>query len=184
MPVPRLAVLFLALAAAAAPALADSQGGTASRQGRMLETTIRHVLESKGFRAVSHAEWKRGADAFGAELLLLNVPFTSIYGGSGRTEFVLVSKRYGVRVRIEAKWQQVSGSTDTKLPYLYLNAVEAMPEDHVIFVIGGDGWRPGAVAWLRRAASTKAYTTEKSRAKRVDVMSLAEFLAWANAAFR
>jgi hypothetical protein len=32
------------------------------------------------------------------------------------------------RKNIECKWQQVSGSVDEKLPYLYLNCIEAMPE--------------------------------------------------------
>jgi hypothetical protein len=50
-----------------------------------------------------------------------------------------MSKAHGVHVRIECKWQQSAGSVDEKLPYLYLNAIESMPEDHVIIVYGGGG---------------------------------------------
>ena len=38
------------------------------------------------------------------ELLLKNVPYDSIFGHRGRTEFVLVSEKLGLRLRIEAKW--------------------------------------------------------------------------------
>lgn len=169
---------------AAAPAFADTPGATANRQGRMLETTIRHVLETKGFTPVSHARWRKAPEKFGGELLLTNVPFRTLYGRQGRTEFLLKSERLGLKIRIEAKWQQTPGSTDEKLPYLYLNAIEAMPERHVIIVIDGDGWRPQALGWLRHAAAAKAYTTPANDAKTVQVLSLAEFITWANGTFQ
>ena len=179
-----LAMLFLALFAVGVPALADSPGTTANRQGRMLENIIRHTLEAKGLETVGYAAWKRDQAAFGGELLITNAPFTTIYGHRGRTEFLLVSERHDLRIRIEAKWQQVGGSTDEKLAYLYLNAIEAMPEPHVIIVIDGGGWRPQAVEWLRHAAQSKAYTGPGNHNKTVDVMSLSQFIAWVNRTFR
>jgi len=55
--------------------------------------------------------------------------------GTLNTEFLLKSKEYNFNVRIECKWQQVSGSVDGKLPYLYLNSIEAMPESNIIIII-------------------------------------------------
>ncbi len=71
----------------------------------------------------------------------MNVPFTTIYQHGGNTEFRLISERYNMDIRIECKWQQVAGSVDEKLPYLYLNCIEAMPEKHIIIIIDGDGWK-------------------------------------------
>ena len=48
-----------------------------------------------------------------------------------------------------------------------------MPEQHVIIVIDGPGWREGALAWLRHAAA-------EQDVKRIDVFSLAEFLVDVN----
>ncbi len=56
-----------------------------------------------------------------------------------------------------------------------------MPEDHFILVIDGDGWKPGAIEWLKNAARTKRYTTPENRDKTIEVMTLAEFAAWVNA---
>lgn len=178
------ACFVFVMLAAPPPSVAETQGATANRQGRMLETTIRHILETKGFTPVSYTRWLKAPEKFGGELLLTNAPFRTIYGHQGRTEFLLQSERLGLKIRIEAKWQQVKGSTDEKLAYLYLNAIEAMPEQHVIIVIDGDGWRRQALAWLRQAAAAKAYTTPANDGKTVQVLSLAEFIAWANRTFR
>ncbi|MGC2423417.1 MAG: PD-(D/E)XK nuclease superfamily protein [Nitrospirota bacterium] len=82
-------------------------------------------------------------------------------------------------MRIECKWQQVSGSVDEKLPYLYLNCVEAMPEDYIIIIIDGGGFRAGSITWLKEAAKSNKYN-EAGVMKSILVFSLAEFIAWAN----
>jgi hypothetical protein len=93
-----------------------------------LESTVIGTLNSKGFLSVPYREWQKNPTQFGSELLLRNVPFVTIYGHPGKSEFVLLSERYGLRIRIECKWQQSSGSVDEKFPYLYLNCIEQMPE--------------------------------------------------------
>ena len=55
------------------------------------------------------------------DLLVRRVPYQSIYGHRGVTEFLAVSASRGLAVRIECKWQQSQGSVDEKFPYLYLN---------------------------------------------------------------
>jgi hypothetical protein len=151
--------------------------------GGTLESTIKGVMSSKGFRVVKYCDWKKRPTAYGDELLLTTVPYDTIYGEKGRTEFLLISAKYKITARIECKWQQGSGSVDEKLPYLYLNCIETMPETHIIIVIDGRGWKAGAIPWLKDAVTKKKYTTAPST-KVIEVFSLSEFMAWANTTFR
>ena len=91
--------------------------------------------------------------------------------------------RNSQRIRIECKWQQSAGSVDEKLPYLYLNTIEAMPEKDIMILIDGDGFKTGAKEWLRNAVKEKLYTTEENSDTNVMVFSLAEFFTWANNTF-
>jgi hypothetical protein len=155
----------------------------AAAQGSVLEQQVRSVLSQKGFVLVKYSDWK-SKKTIGDELLLTNAPFTTIYQHPGHTEFLLVSKKYNLHVRIECKWQQSPGSVDEKLPYLYLNAIEQMPESEIIILIDGKGWKGGAITWLRNAVNEKKYATEASKNKHIDVFDLQEFIAWANTKFR
>jgi hypothetical protein len=156
------------------------QGGLANSSGRTLETTVIGTLESKGFRTLQYREWMRNPAIYGTELLLRNVPYTTLYGHPGKTEFLIRSQRYNLNVRVECKWQQSSGSVDEKFPYLYLNCIECMPEQHIIILIDGGGAKPGSVAWLRNAVANKRYTDSTNSNKTISVMNLSEFLIWAN----
>jgi hypothetical protein len=127
--------------------------------------------------------WEKNPERYGSELLLKNVPFETIYGHKGNTEFLLISKKYNLRIRIECKWQQTAGSVDEKLPYLYLNTIEAMPEKDVMILIDGEGFKAGAKTWLRKAVKDKLYTTDKNKDTNIMVFSLAEFFTWANKTF-
>ncbi|MDQ7822456.1 MAG: 4-diphosphocytidyl-2C-methyl-D-erythritol kinase [Candidatus Eremiobacteraeota bacterium] len=161
-----------------------SQGGQANVSGNLLEHTVKNVFSSKGFLIVRSQDWHKSPDLFTKELLVTNVRYTSVYGHQGTTEFLLISDKHQKKIRIECKWQQVSGSVDEKLPYLYLNCIEAMPEDHIIIIIDGGGWKQGAVEWLRNAVREKKYTSESNRHKAIEVMSLTEFITWANREFK
>jgi hypothetical protein len=156
-----------------------SSGRTANRNGRTLENTVIHTFEDKGFQAISYSDWVRRPDKYGDDLLLKNAPYTTIYGQPGKTEFLARSRRYGLTIRIECKWQQTSGSVDEKFPYVYLNAIEAMPESHVMILVDGGGAKRSAVNWLKTAASQRLYQ-KPGLAKRIEVWTLSEFLAWAN----
>ncbi len=161
----------------------ENQGGIANAQGRTLESLIISTLEQKGFRKIPFKEYAQGLNLYGDELLLTNVPYETIYGHQGKTEFKIQSKRHG-EYRIECKWQQSSGSVDEKFPYLYLNCIEKMPEANIIIIVDGQGAKPGAVNWLRQAVKFKLYTNESNRDKHIQVMNLAEFIAWVNQTFR
>lgn len=159
------------------------QGAKSNITGNQLEATVKTVLVNKGFELVNYRQWKKDETKYASELLLENVPFTSIYNHQGNTEFLLISKKYQKTIRIECKWQQSPGSVDEKLPYLYLNTIEAMPEKSIIILIDGTGWKTGAIKWLKDAVKNKSYTTNKNNDKEILVFNLTEFMTWANQTF-
>ncbi len=160
-----------------------AKGKSANITGNQLEIAVQTVLLNKGFEIEMYRKWERNPENYGKELLLKNVPFTTIYGHKGNTEFLLLSKKYNLRIRIECKWQQSAGSVDEKLPYLYLNTIEAMPEKDIMILIDGDGFKKGAKEWLRNAVKEKLYTTAENNDTNVKVFSLSEFFTWANNTF-
>ena len=84
------------------------------------------------------------------------------------TQDVVVSLYYAIsqgRIRIECKYQQSAGSVDEKLPYLFMNFTQSIPEEEAIIVIEGNGFKVGAKEWLRK----------KCAGTKVSVMSLEEF---------
>jgi len=160
-----------------------AKGKNANITGNQLEIAVQTVLLNKGFEIEMYRKWEKNPENYSKELLLKNVPFTTIYGHKGNTEFLLLSEKYNLRIRIECKWQQSAGSVDEKLPYLYLNTVEAMPEKDIIILIDGDGFKKGAKKWLRNAVKEKLYTTTENNNTNVKVFSLSEFFTWANNTF-
>lgn len=161
-----------------------AQGGLANRSGNTLEATIIGTLGSKGFTTVNYNAYMKNPAQYGSELLLRHVPFVSIFGHKAKSEFVLDSQRYGLKIRIECKWQQSSGSVDEKFPYLYLNCIESMPESKIFIIADGGGAKASSIEWLRKACQEKRYTTEASMSKEIVVMNLSEFLVWANKILR
>lgn len=158
-----------------------TQGNQANQTGNVLEQTIASTFASKGFEVLMYREWIKHPDAHSSDLLLKNVPYDTIYGHKGNTEFLLKSERLDLEVRIECKWQQVAGSVDEKFPYLYLNCIETMSENEIILIVDGGGYKAGALAWLKAAVQERRYQTDP--AKEIRVFSLVEFLTWANKNF-
>lgn len=159
------------------------KGTKSNISGNQLEVAVKTVLTGKGFELVKYRVWDKNKEKYGKELLLENVPFTTIYDHHGNTEFLLVSEKYDLKIRIECKWQQVAGSVDEKLPYLYLNTIEAMPEKSIMILIDGSGWKSGAIKWLKDAVKEKKYTTEENKDKEILVFNLTDFFTWANTTF-
>jgi hypothetical protein len=159
------------------------RGNKTNITGNQLETAVETVLSGKGFEIFNYRSWEKQPLKFSKEVLLKNAPYTTSYGHNGNTEFLLLSEKYNMRIRIECKWQQVAGSVDEKLPYLYLNAIETMPEDVIIILIDGAGWKQGALKWLKEAVKNKLYTTPQNIHKEIMVFNLTEFFTWANNTF-
>lgn len=164
--------------------MTKTQGGAANHQGRILEKTVVPTLESHGFEVVAYSAWRKNPGNYGTELLLKHVPYTTIYNQKGFTEFLVKSERFGLNVRIECKWQQSSGSVDEKLPYLYLNCIETMPETDIIIIAGGGGMKPGAIPWLKDAVRQRKYVSSEMPRKNIQVFSIEEFMTWANKTLR
>ncbi|NLJ21063.1 MAG: 4-diphosphocytidyl-2C-methyl-D-erythritol kinase [Bacteroidales bacterium] len=159
------------------------KGTKSNISGNQLEVAVKTVLLGKGFELVKYRVWEKNQEKYGKELLLENVPFTTVYNHNGNTEFLLISEKFNLKIRIECKWKQVAGSVDEKLPYLYLNTIEAMPEDTIMILIDGNGWKTGAIKWLKDAVNQKKYTIEENKHKEILVFSLADFFTWANKTF-
>jgi len=160
-----------------------AQGGLANSSGNTLEQTIIATLTSKGFPVEIYRNWIKNPAAYPSDIVLRNVPYETIYGHRGNTEFLLISERYNLTIRIECKWQQSAGSVDEKFPYLYLNCVQQMPENNIIIVMDGGGAKAGAVQWLRQACDERLFLPEDSP-KTITAMNLVEFMSWANRVFR
>lgn len=147
------------------------QGARANRAGKGLEDAVEICVKQYGFEPIFYREWinsKVGTSERG--VLLKNVPYTNVYGGSSRGEFLLSGA--GIKdTRIECRLQNVSGSVDEKFPYLFENA-KAFEERDVILVVEGDGYKRGAKSWLRSQAASIKY-------KDIKVLSLTEFTEWA-----
>ena len=105
---------------------------TNNATGRSLENQVELLLNNQSYETIEYKEWVKNKETDG-KLLVKQFPYISIYESKCRTEFVLIDN--GRRIRIECKWQQVSGSVDEKFPYLYLNAVERWEEKESILVV-------------------------------------------------
>ena len=156
-----------------------TQGGAATSSGKAFEQAVISTMATKGFQVAMYREWQKSPSLYGGELLLKNVPYNTIYGHQGNTEFLLKSASRNIEIRIECKWQQAAGSVDEKFPYLYLNCIETMPESHIIILVDGNGYKTGALKWLNSAVNSRRYQPQNN-GKTIQVMSLAQFIAWAN----
>lgn len=161
------------------------QGGSyANSSGGVLEGLVEHALAKKGFAVVKYKDWLLNQEQYGEEVLLKNVPYEGLYKHASTTEFVLLSKKYNLETRIECKWQQVSGSVDEKLPYLFLNCSEKMTEPQVIILLDGGGAKPGAVEWLRDSCENFNQRELKTSKRSIDLMNMTEFVQWVNSVFK
>ena len=159
-----------------------TQGNAANSSGNVFEQAVISTMTAKGFQVAMYREWQKSPSLYGGELLLKNVPYNTIYGHQGNTEFLLKSTSRHIEIRIECKWQQAAGSVDEKFPYLYLNCIEAMPESHIIILVDGGGYKQGAINWLNTTVNSKRYQSQNN-GKTIQVMNLVEFIRWANINF-
>ena len=136
------------------------QGTRANKNGLSLENSVEDCITSKlGVEVARFSQTNKREN-----ILLKHVPYTNIYGSSRcRSEFLLCLD--GREIRIECKAQHSAGSVDEKLPYLYLNFTQTIPEDEAIIVIEGEGFKKGAKEWLAK----------KCKGTKVRVVSLDEF---------
>jgi hypothetical protein len=124
-------------------------GQDANISGQLCERSLREAFI---VRRVPVVPWRpQAADLFYDQVLLTNVPYTSIYGSESRSEFVYRQHSAAISVRIECRSQQSGGSVDEKFPFLFANACK-VKENAVWIVLNGDGARKNAVEWLKSSA--------------------------------
>lgn len=144
--------------------------------GKSLENQIELLLNNQSYATIEYKDWVKNKETDG-KFLVKQFPYISIYETKCRTEFVLIENER--RIRIECKWQQVSGSVDEKFPYLYLNAVERWEEKESILVVDGGGYKPKALEWLKTSAKNKVGFADKPD-KAIAVYTFTEFMIWVN----
>lgn len=150
--------------------MAMTQGSEANRSGREIESLFQRLMTERGFHVVDGAADQSAlGDFFSANLLIKNAPYTNIYGSISRSEFVIDSRMVGRRIRVECRNQDVSGSVDEKLPYLFMNMRNNVPETEILFLLTGDGCRNGAVEWLK-GACTRQNTLKNGITKNMAVL--------------
>lgn len=132
----------------------NNGGWKANRTGIRLEKFVEHALKEH-----SYEESSNGKNLFNKRALItsgkyyargVNVGETA-YGERGRriVDLFLVDKMlFPNDLIFECKWQQVKGSIDEKYPYLVDNIrTTAIP---TIILVGGNGYKPGALEWLKK----------------------------------
>ncbi len=154
------------------------QGAQANRTGKVLEQLVSSVLQTHGFVQMEYVDYVSNPAPEEGDFLLRNVPYQTIYGHQGKTEFLIVSSRLGMSCRIECKWQQTAGSVDEKFPYLIENC-KTMPEPMIVILIDGKGYKDGALGWLKNTARECG----DKGIKDIRVFDMAEFVIWANSTF-
>ncbi len=171
----------------ASHAFAGEQGVNANKSGQRFEADVSDLLKASGFHVELHSGYESGKherNIGNGRIALRQPPYTTLYGGSGRSDFVLIAPELQENVWIETKRMRVSGSLDEKLPHMFLNALAAIPGKHVIILMDGDGWRAGGVAWIRAAQQDRRWNDFSNlEGKRIDVMNVDEFKSWLQANF-
>ncbi len=157
------------------------QGGTiANRMGKIFENAVLSTLTSLGLedfseRAVATDKNLQQQVANLSKYVLKNAHYTTIYNHDGHTEFVIC---YGNRrIRIEAKFQVRGGSVDEKFPYMMLNAIFQYPEDEIVFVVDGNGFKEGGVEWLKNRIDND-WMHYKGMGKTITMMDFSSFIDW------
>lgn len=137
----------------------------AKRRSSGKSALLEHCVQSLGtlgfHEYATHGDFKK-AEVVGPRYVIRNYPHPSLYGTWGRKEaFIVAPDISGVfipdddglaRIVMEAKWQEVSGSVDEKMPFVWA-AFLASPVRNWIVVLDGRYWNTergkAVVAWLR-----------------------------------
>jgi len=134
------------------------QGRRANVSGKVLEGQVEVIFRTWfDITPVGNKEWTENKTY---PALVRNVPFTTLYGTQGRSEFVFYLNP-DKSFRIECKWQAVSGSVDEKYPYL-LESMKGVKETNVLIICGGGGAKPQSITWLIENAKGTKVTVFRS----------------------
>lgn len=151
-----------------------NQGQEANISGKYLENMVERTFKDLGYEIKTYNDDRGVLDMFMPKLLLRNVPFTNLFGGTSRTEFVAMNEAHERKLRIECKAQEVPGSTEEKLVYFYLNAIRCMPENEAMLFYGGEFFntKSRAIEWIKNAAKVGLLAPNQN--KHIHVIGMAE----------
>lgn len=176
-----------------------SHGARANKSGAMQERAVLHLMEDLRFKQMTHVAYQKAKEEGNRpdRVIIKNMPYTTLYGSKGKTEFFIYAKELDstkviplkkaecidFECRIECKCQTSSGSVDEKYPYLYLSCVEAMPEKNIILLMYIPAARDRAKSWLENAIEKRKYTKPREEKNIVLMETIDEFASWARNAF-
>jgi len=148
-----------------------TQGGRAVRTGNALERVVLHALDDNHYTFIEPRRFL-AACCLPQPLYTRQInACNSVYGTQVFADFMLYHpEKWPDKLIIECKWQQSSGSVDEKYPYNVLNIREQYPCPAII-LLDGEGYKPGAAAWLRR---------QVDGVKLLHVFSMVQFQTWVN----
>jgi|APSaa5957512535_1039671.scaffolds.fasta_scaffold07998_7 hypothetical protein len=132
-----------------------------SRNGKWFEEHVASLVvdwHGERYNSISKKEYDEFVDK--TNRLVSQYPYVTLYGyyetsSFGRLDFYL--NLANVHHYIEVKWQEHPGTTDEKLVYALHNMKNMLLDDNhdvvkKIIVVGGDGYRQGALAYLKEHA--------------------------------
>ena len=156
-----------------------NQGAQANLNGKVFESMMIPIFEVSHFEVYTEAELTKLSE-LPDRYIVKNASFITIYKERGRTEFVIIN---GTRkIRVEVKYQATQGSVDEKYPYMLLNGIYQNPENEIIFVVDGGGYKSGARKWLQEQID-KDWLSFKKNGKDIKLMYISEFVNWFNHEF-
>lgn len=131
-----------------------------SGKSQLLEHGV-NTLHALGFQVYDGYPQFKKATVVPARYVIRNYPHESIYGTPGRKEAYIVAppsagficdETGNVRILIEAKWQESSGSVDEKMPFVWQSFLESDIPNWIVIMDGG-AWKTtrgkNVVAWMR-----------------------------------
>lgn len=155
-----------------------TQGAKANYNGQLIERILTPIFEQAHFPVMKYSDYMKKHMILD-KVVLTNVPYTTIYGEGGKTEYLIIDGER--RVRVECKNQFAAGSVDEKAPYTLLNAMQAYPEKEAILLYNGNGFKPGMRPWIKDRLD-EDWLGYKRRIK-IQLMDLNEFIQWFNEEF-
>lgn len=135
-----------------------SKSGKQNKTGKNLEGFTENALISAGYTEF----WDHKASAFenrksiGGKQYAKQLPVgKTVYESTRQCDFFVVNHaKFKNDLIIECRWQQVGGSVDEKLPYLYFNILKTSVP--TIVLIDGGGCRATALKWLKDQVNPKS----------------------------
>ncbi|OQX29445.1 MAG: hypothetical protein B0D92_03755 [Spirochaeta sp. LUC14_002_19_P3] len=131
----------------------EQGGAKAHKAGQAQEQEIADILESLGYKLVPQNQFialKYNEQPMYSRQFHIG---KGIYDTDIKCDFILYHPgKYPECLIIESKNQNSAGSVDEKLPYLVHNINDRYTHKAIV-IVDGEGFKKGAVSWIRLQAS-------------------------------